>query len=360
MKIWLRTCFLFVLLLSFVGCRQAGAGPITWIDIPSQDITLPLAPFSIVAHASDNDGIEGIEFHINGELEKSLAPRFEGSERLGWAEWEFSPLMYGIYRIDVKAIDGSGVSGPADTVIVTIAQAEAPATPIEIPGGDVEGEQATPIEIPGEDIEGEEVVKEPMDPIAVANRNANCREGPGTEYVIDGALLLNEIGNIVGRLSDNSWFLVTLPQSSINCWVSAITVDIEGEVDQVSVVSAPPPPAPAVKEESPPGDTEPPGIYGSATSKSSMCASDTINSNVVAYDEGGIKKIYATWRIKNSGGSELESGYIEYVPIPSVNNGYTAELGSFTYSGTLQINGTVEDNAGNKAYFTNSVTIDCS
>ncbi|TFG75377.1 MAG: hypothetical protein E4H23_10825 [Chrysiogenales bacterium] len=361
MKKFLRFCSWFFLSLFFVGCNQAGAGPITWIDIPSQDITLPLAPFSIVAHASDNDGIEGIEFHINGELEKSLAPRFEGSERLGWAEGEFSPLMYGIYRIDVKAIDGSGVSGPADTVIVTIAQAEAPATPIEIPGGDVEGEQATPIEIPGEDIEGEEVVKEPMDPIAVANRNANCREGPGTEYNIDGALLLNKEGDIVGRLADNSWFLITLPDGSKNCWISAITVDTQGEIDRVGIVSAPPPPAlPLVAEESPPVDTETPGIFGSATSKTSMCASDTINANVVAYDAGGIKKIYASWRITDSNGSELQSGYVEYHPIPSVNNGYTAELGSFSYPGTLQINGTVEDNAGNKAYFNNSITIDCS
>lgn len=364
MKTRYKTIIGFIILIMVTGCSQAGSGPITWIDIPPEKITLPLAPFSIMAHASSNNGIKSIQFHVNGELEKSLEPRFDGDERLGWAEWEFSPLSPGNYRIEVSAVDGSGTAGSVDTAFVTIsveAQGEAPATPIEIPGGDIEGEQATPIEIPGEDIEEEqEVVAEPVGPIVVANRNANCREGPGTEYDIYGALLLDEQAEIVGRVADSSWFLIKLPDSSINCWIAAITVDLQGKVDEVVVASAPPPPEPPSEEEAPPADTEPPGIFGSAPSKTSMCASSTVNSNVVAWDEGGIKKIYANWNIKKSNGDVLESGYVEYDPIPSMDNAYTAVLGNFTYSGTLNINGTVEDHAGNKTHFTNTVTIDCS
>jgi len=358
MRNCLRFFSWFALLVLLVGCNQAGAGPVTWIDIPSQDITLPLAPFSVLAHASDTDSIASIEFFINSEHKLSLEPNFDGSNRLGWAEWEFSPLTPGVYRIEVKAIDGSGNSGSADTTIVTIEdkeQPKAPATPIEIPGPAIQEEK------PAGDVEDKIVENLDVAPVAVANRNANCRKGPGTEYEIDGALLLNDKAEIVGRLVDNSWFLIMLPDSSRNCWISAITIDTQGEMDQVGIVSAPPPPAPPRLEEQPaPVDTEPPGIYGSATSKTSMCASETINSNVVAYDAEGIKKIYASWRIINSGGSEVQSGYVEYVSIPSVDNGFTAVLGSFSYTGTLKIKGTVEDNAGNKAYFSNSVTIDCS
>ena len=358
MKIWLRIFFCFILLVLFGGCNQAGAGPITWIDFPSQDITLPLAPFSILAHASDNDSIESIEFHINGELKKSLEPNFDGSDRLGWAEWEFSPQITGVYRIEVKANDGLGNAGSVDSTIVTIAVMdlpEAPATPIEIPGSGIQ------VEEPAEEVEKELAVDRDDSPIAIANRNANCRVGPGTEYEIVGVLLLNETSDIIGRLSDNSWFFITLPISSRNCWISAITVETQGEMDQVGIGSAPPPPPlPPAEEESPPADTEPPGIFGSGTSKTSMCASDKINSNVLAYDAGGIKKVYAYWRIINSSGIEVQSGYVEYVSIPSEDYGYTAVLGNFSYSGTLKIKGTVEDNAGNKAYFTNSVTIDCS
>jgi hypothetical protein len=336
-----KTLLLSLVLILFAGCsKQAEVGPTTWIDIPPEDIALPLAPFAIMAHATSNNGVASIEFHVNGELKMSLAPRFDGDERLGWAEWEFSPLSPGTYRIDVSAVDASGSTGAPDTAIVTIAtnvQSNAPATPIEIPGGDVEGEApATPIEIPGGDVEPEES-DEPVDPIVVANRNANCREG---------------------RLADNSWFLIALPDSSLNCWISSITVNTQGKVDEITIASAPPPPPP--EEESPPADTEPPGIFGSAPSKTTMCASDTVNSNVVTGDDGGIKKIFANWTIKNSGGDVLESGYVEYGPITSMENAYTAVLGNFTYSGTLTINGTVEDNAGNKAYFTNTVTIDCS
>ena len=357
-----KTLLLSLVLILFAGCsKQAEVGPTTWIDIPPEDIALPLAPFVIMAHATSNNGVASIEFQVNGELKMSLAPRFDGDERLGWAEWEFSPLSPGTYRIDVSAVDASGTTGAPDTAIVTIAtnvQSNAPATPIEIPGGDVEGEApATPIEIPGGDVEPEES-DEPVDPIVVANRNANCREGPGTEYDIYGALLLNEEADMVGRLADNSWFLIALPDSSLNCWISSITVNTQGKVDEITIASAPPPPPP--EEESPPADTEPPDIFGSAPSKTTMCASDTVNSNVVTGDDGGIKKIFANWTINNSGGDVLESGYVEYVPIPSVEYGYTAELHGFSYTGTLTINGTVEDNAGNKAYFTHSVTINCS
>ena len=46
----------------------------------------------------------------------------------------------------------------------------------------------------------------------------------------------------------------------------------------------------------------------------------------------------------------------------AIRANFGAEGGINTLSGpgTLTINGTVEDNAGNKAYFTHSATIDCS
>jgi hypothetical protein len=135
-------------------------------------------------------------------------------------------------------------------------------------------------------------------------------------------------------------------------------------MDIVRVASAPPPPEqpepPDEEEPPPPTDTTPPGIFGSGTDKQSMCASDTVTSNVVAGDEGGIQKVYTNWNIVNFDGDEVESGYVEYSPIPSMEYGYTAVLGTFTYSGTLNINGTVMDNAGNTASFSNTVTIDCS
>ena len=195
----------------------------------------------------------------------------------------------------------------------------------------------------------------------VANKDANCREGPGTAYEVYGSLLKGEEAVIKGRLQDNSWFLIALAGSSSNCWISAITVDVRGNLNDVQVATAPLPPqqAPPPVDVLPPApiDTTPPGIYGSATDKSTIDASSQVRSNVLAVDDGGISQVYATWTLVDYDGTVVESGTVNYAPIPSQPGGYTGVFGSFNHSGTLNINGVVVDNAGNSASFSHSIPI---
>ncbi|TFG39299.1 MAG: hypothetical protein E4H44_02360 [Candidatus Aminicenantes bacterium] len=351
------TFLLVCLLLS--ACGASTTGPRTWIDIPKNNITVPLAPIPIMAHASDNGGVERFEFYVNGEFQSSIDPRFDDNTRLGWAEWEFTPAWPGVYRIEVSAVDTSGSSGSPATSIVTVSSEQAappPAQAAEPPAAEI-----PPSELP------EAAEQEPvLDPVVEALKNANCREGPGTEYGIYASLLLGEQADIKGSLANNSWFLVALAGRSSNCWISASVVDTLGSLDEIGIAAAPPPPAdvaeplpePAVP--APAADTTPPGIFGAATNKQIMCASDKVTSNVVAFDEGGINKVYANWNIINSNGDVAESGNVNYTPIPSIENAYTGVFGTFTYTGTLSINGTILDNAGNSASFSHTVTIDCS
>ena len=373
--------FIFAVLIGWMiftstsACHQTTGGPRTWIDQPLEDSIFPIETLILQAHASDSDGISEIHFLIDSQEYKTVTVN---GNRMEHAAVEWLPPAYGEYLIGAKAVDNSGNEGAIDISSILIS-GDAPVVPMPLPGEEivplplpgpnVEGDQATPIEIPGPEVEsadeeqggvapmplpGQQEIEE--DPFAIANRNANCREGPGTEYDIDGALLLDEQADIVGRLADSSWFLITLPDSALNCWISAITVDTEGNVADVSIASAPPPPP---EEEQPAGDTKPPDIFGAVPSKTSMCASDTVNSNVVAYDESGIGRVYANWQITDNG-SVVESGSVEYGPISSVENGYTGVFGSFTYTGSLIINGKVVDNAGNSTSFSHTITIDCS
>jgi len=360
--------FIFAALIGWLiftstsACHQTTGGPRTWIDQPLEDSIFPIETLILQAHASDSDGISEIHFLIDSQEYKTVTVN---GNRMEHAAVEWLPPAYGEYLIGAKAVNNSGNEGAIDISSILIS-GDAPVVPMPLPGEEivpvplpapnVEGDQATPIEIPGPEPQTEESEEVSADPLVIANRNANCREGPGTEYDIDGALLLDEQADIVGRLADSSWFLITLPDSALNCWISAITVDTEGNVADVSIASAPPPPP---EEEPPAADTKPPDIFGAVPSKTSMCASDTVNSNVVAYDESGIDRVYANWQITD-GGSVVESGSVEYGPISSVENGYTGVFGSFTYTGSLIINGKVVDNAGNSTSFSHTITIDCS
>ena len=81
------------------------------------------------------------------------------------------------------------------------------------------------------------------EPTGEFKQNANCREGPGTAYNVVTSLLQGQTVPIDGRNEANTWWWVALPNSA-HCWVSGVTVDVAGPVDDVPVVpTAPPPPS---------------------------------------------------------------------------------------------------------------------
>lgn len=81
------------------------------------------------------------------------------------------------------------------------------------------------------------------EPTGEFTRNANCREGPGTAYRVITSLLQGQTVPIDGRNETSTWWWVVLSNGA-HCWVSGVTVDVAGPVDDVPVVPAvPPPPA---------------------------------------------------------------------------------------------------------------------
>lgn len=68
----------------------------------------------------------------------------------------------------------------------------------------------------------------------------NCRFGPGTSYVVIGALIIGRQAEIIGRNEDSSWWYVRNPSDpSTSCWLSAAFVETVGDVQSLPVASAP-------------------------------------------------------------------------------------------------------------------------
>jgi RNA polymerase sigma-70 factor (ECF subfamily) len=79
------------------------------------------------------------------------------------------------------------------------------------------------------------------DPTGEFTQNANCREGPGTAYNVVTSLLQGQTVLIDGRNEPSSWWWIVLPDGG-HCWVSGVTVDVAGPVDNLPVVPVVPPP----------------------------------------------------------------------------------------------------------------------
>ena len=218
-----RSLFCIVCLfisIVFWGCAGASQGPQAWIDYPLNNGNLPLAPLSILAHASHTDGVASIEFYINGDEINTVGV---GGTKLEDATVEWNPPHPGRYRLEVRGIDGAGNAGSHAAAVITVG--ESPLATTVTPSlvetttitvtptatGDTPtvtptatGTQPTITNTP-------ETPQPSSGPIVIADINANCRYGPSSLFEVYAYLLQGQQANIAGRLADNSWLLIVPP-----------------------------------------------------------------------------------------------------------------------------------------------------
>jgi hypothetical protein len=374
MKSTTSRCLVFPLLLviCLVGCFSPAGGPQTWIDFPLNDSSIPLAPVSITAHASHSSGVGTIVFAINGDDQAAVTV---GGTRLEDATYEWVPPATGRYSLEVRSQDRNGNFGSSAVVFVTVGDpVSGPTTEKTTPGTPtssltptegtptlsatptitrtasltptITNTRITPSATP-------RTPEPPPEPMATANQNANCREGPSTEYEVSGYLMLGEQALIEGQLAGGYWYVITPPGSTQSCWIAGSVVNVTGDLGTVNVVSPPPPPE----------DTIPPEILASYANPSLIyqdypCSGYPVTgqSIVQAADDSGISSVKATWTIRNQSGNQVASGNLGY----SSNDGTTfkAQFGPSSYTGSITINGVVTDNAGNQSTFSQMVQID--
>jgi hypothetical protein len=114
---------LMISILLFSACSPAAGGPQAWLDHPLDGSTIPLAPLSIMAHASDGNGVSQFILEVNGS---SIANVGVNGSRLGEAIIEWTPPGPGIYNISVQAVNSIGDIGSVAISRVTVGGSATP------------------------------------------------------------------------------------------------------------------------------------------------------------------------------------------------------------------------------------------
>jgi hypothetical protein len=120
-------CCVLVLGLGLAACAPSSTqGPTTWLDQPLDGARLPLGAQEITAHASDADGVAGLEFYVDGVL---LVRSPAGGGVLEHATAGWNPSTPGVYTVSAKATDSQGNVGAEAKAAVTVGLEASPSPP---------------------------------------------------------------------------------------------------------------------------------------------------------------------------------------------------------------------------------------
>lgn len=135
-RLGLRAAILLVVLLA--GCNRGpvaagtgsagSAGPVAWIDAPLDGAELRLAPYPVVYHAADPDGVLGAEWSVNGVVQASDT-NADPSALLVTFKHPWSPQAPGEYIHRVRTQGAGGEWGDYAVAVVTIGDGTPTGTP---------------------------------------------------------------------------------------------------------------------------------------------------------------------------------------------------------------------------------------
>jgi hypothetical protein len=130
MRIQRLLAILILLGLVLPGCTQKAAVttgklqfnvayPAAWIDAPLDNSQLPLAPYEVVIHLANPEGLTAGEVSVNG-LVVATIPVDQAGMTLATIKYRWSPDKPGKYEIQTRAQSQSGSWGPPAISHVTI------------------------------------------------------------------------------------------------------------------------------------------------------------------------------------------------------------------------------------------------
>lgn len=209
------TITLFVLLLS--SCNAPGqiesdqvfilgdSQPQAWIDAPLNESYLPLDPYEIVYHISDQEGIAKGELSINDQVVETLSNP-DTSKKLATLKYLWNPTEPGTYLLSVRAQGTDGSWGSEAQAVVYIG----------------------------------EITAETCDPAVEVIMNAACRLGPTTYHLPAIYLLEGDNLPVMGSNLDQTWWAVQVPEQTQPCWVSDQTVSLTCLPEEIAHLPSPP------------------------------------------------------------------------------------------------------------------------
>jgi hypothetical protein len=203
-------------------------------------------------NVSNPAGTERVVLLANGEavrVDELDAPLLAGRMVQGWL-----PLNPGEYELQVFFYSADGAQLLSDKITITVGTEINPENLIDL---DVTEE---PI---AEDLPSVTPAFDP--PIATANVDANCRAGTFQVFPILGNLLTSQSAPIVGRLADNSFWVIDLGPNGGHCWVWDELVTVTGDISGVPVLTPPATPTPTPEPLPAPSQTAPTGDVSCAS-----------------------------------------------------------------------------------------------
>ncbi|MEW5939578.1 MAG: SH3 domain-containing protein [Chloroflexota bacterium] len=72
-------------------------------------------------------------------------------------------------------------------------------------------------------------------------KNANCRVGPSQDYEVYTSFFAGQVLEVVGRNPDfdNTWWMVVIPGTRATCWISFVTAQVTGNLDDLPIIYPP-------------------------------------------------------------------------------------------------------------------------
>ena len=233
--------------LPAVGGSQiaSNSGISVWLDQSPDGWTLPLAPFTLKAHASNpNGGITSITFLVSngdGAPVNLGSVTTDPSHALAYGELVWNPAAAGVYSIHAQAFNSSGsqVSQTAricissntgilpshgslcDSPMVAAPQAVAPIAPTYTPTV---------------------AAVAPHGYILTVIQNANCRQGPDIAFDVANSVLIGQQVPVIGKNEDATWWYSQLAKDK--CWISSVAGTPSGDLSLLAVIQSPPKPVP--------------------------------------------------------------------------------------------------------------------
>ncbi len=118
-------------------------GPQTWIDAPLDQMHLPLAPYEVVFHGTDDSAVTNVELRINDQAVP--VPAAQGlSQKLLTAKYVWVPSAPGKYVLTARSQNSAGtwsaealvtvwIEGPIRTIIPTVTLTPTPIVTLPAP-----------------------------------------------------------------------------------------------------------------------------------------------------------------------------------------------------------------------------------
>lgn len=90
-----------------------------------------------------------------------------------------------------------------------------------------------------------ELTSTPAVPQVTVSVNTNCRTGPSTQYDLIGALLVGQVGTVVGKNSQTGYWIINNPGKTGTCWLFNGYATVSGNTANLQEYSIPPTPTPS-------------------------------------------------------------------------------------------------------------------